>query len=186
MILLRNFGIDGATFVAVLSLIGNGVQMWIGMKKDAASNELAKLKENNNFELQKYIANNNLKDHQEERNLKFNELKSKLNEQHFNMVSDRMKELFENYLTVTGDEITHDIVFDNDGGVSFSDKQKKLELLVLMYCPAASDYINKIHQYKPFKGSETIDNPNKAYDQYFSWLSSLAIIFNKTMMQEQK
>ena len=77
MILLRNFGIDGATFVAVLSLIGNGVQMWIGMKKDAASNELAKLKENNNFELQKYIANNNLKDHQEERNLKFNELKSK-------------------------------------------------------------------------------------------------------------
>ena len=49
MILLRNFGIDGATFVAVLSLIVNGVQMWIGMKKDAASNELAKLKENNNF-----------------------------------------------------------------------------------------------------------------------------------------
>lgn len=186
MILLRNFGIDGATFVTIFSLVVNGIQMWIGMKKDAASNELAKLKENNNFELQKYIANNNLKDHQEERKLKLNELKSKLNDQHFNMVSDRMQELFENYLTVTGDEIAHDIVFDNDGGVSFSDKQKKLELLVLMYCPEASDYINKINQYKPFEGAEIIDNPNKAYDQYFSWLNSLAIIFNKTMMQEQK
>ena len=186
MIKLHKLGIDGATLIALLSLIGNGIQMWVGMKKDAASNELAKLKENNNFELQKHIANNNLKDHQEERTLRLNELKSKLNDQHFNMVSDRMQELFENYLTVTGDEITHNIVFDNDGGVSFSDKQKKLELLVLMYCPEASDCINKIHQYKPFKGSEVIDNANKAYDQYFSWLNSLAIIFNKTMMQEQK
>ena len=63
-------GIDGTTIIAILSLIGNGLQMYYSGKKEKSAAELNKIKEQNNFNLQKQIAENNLKNNQEERNLK--------------------------------------------------------------------------------------------------------------------
>ncbi|XYG85409.1 hypothetical protein ACSKKH_04435 [Limosilactobacillus reuteri] len=44
-------GIDGTTIIAILSLIGNGLQMYFSSKKEKSLAELNKIKEQNNFEL---------------------------------------------------------------------------------------------------------------------------------------
>lgn len=45
-------GIDGTTIIAILSLIGNGLQMYYSGKKEKSAAELNKIKEQNNFNLQ--------------------------------------------------------------------------------------------------------------------------------------
>lgn len=185
-------GIDGATIIAILSLVGNGFQMYLSSRKEKTTAELNKLKEQNNFALQKQIAENNLKNDQEERDLKKYELQAKFSEQHFNSVSDRMQELFESYLKITKKEIDNATIFNGPYELIFSKEQADLELLVLMYCPEAETYINKIHSYKP--GADLEHSLGNSSEDYFKqkevkkpyrvWLNSLAIIFNKKLMRE--
>ncbi|MCC4367572.1 hypothetical protein LMB21_09705 [Limosilactobacillus reuteri] len=188
-------GIDGTTIIAILSLIGNGLQMYFSSKKEKSLAELNKIKEQNNFELQKQIANNNLKNSQEERDLKKYELQTKLSEQHFNFVSDRMQDLFEEYLKVTREEVSDAYQVWHDKGIEFTDKQKELELLVLMYCPECEKYINNIHIYRPEKDIwySIYDHPEKedemklleAKEYYRKYIDKIAITFNQKLLKEK-
>ena len=194
VIKMKFTGIDGATIIAILSLIGNGLQMYYSGKKEKSAAELNKIKEQNNFNLQKQTAENNLKNNQEERNLKKYELQTKLSEQHFNFVSDRMQELFESYLKITKKEIDSATIFKGPYELIFSKEQAGLELFVLMYCPEAETYINKIHSYKPGadlehslgNSSEDYFKQKEAKKPYRAWLNSLAIIFNRKLMREEQ
>ena len=186
-------GIDGTTIIAILSLIGNGLQMYFSSKKEKSLAELNKIKEQNNFELQKQIANNNLKNSQEERDLKKYELQTKLSEQHFNFVSDRMQDLFEEYLKVTHSEVDVAYQIWHNKGIEFSQKQRELELLVLMYCPECEEYINKIHSYRPEKDIiyTIYDHPEnemtllKAKEYYRKYIDKIAITFNQKLLKEK-
>lgn len=188
-------GIDGTTIIAILSLIGNGLQMYYNGKKEKSAAELNKIKEQNNFNLQKQIAENNLKNNQEERDLKKYELQTKLSEQHFNFVSDRMQDLFEEYLKVTREEVSNAYQVWHDKGIEFSDKQKELELLVLMYCPECEEYINSIHTYRPEKDiwHSIYDRPDKeneiklleAKEYYRKYIDKIAITFNQKLLKEK-
>lgn len=186
-------GIDGATIIAILSLVGNGLQMYISSKKEKSAAELNKIKEQNNFYLQKQIAENNLKNSQEERNLRKYELKTKLSEQHFDFLSDRMQELFEEYLKTTREEISDAYQIWHDKGIEFTDKQRELELLVLMYCPECEEYVNKIHSYRPEKDIvySPIDHPEnemsllKVKEYYRKNINQIAITFNQKLLKEK-
>ncbi|MBB1128358.1 hypothetical protein [Limosilactobacillus balticus] len=186
-------GIDGITIIAILSLIGNGLQMYYSGKKEKSAAELNKIKEQNNFNLQKQIAENNLKNNQEERNLKKYELQTKLSEQHFDFVSDRMQDLFEEYLKVTHSEIDVAYQIWHNKGIEFSKKQRELELLVLMYCPECEEYINKIHSYRPEKDIiyTIYDHPEnemallESKEYYRKYIDKIAITFNQKLLKEK-